>query len=102
MRVAAVDIGTNSMRLLITDGTGEVGRWERVTGLGRGVDRDGRLAEDAIARTLEALAEYGALMEANDVFRRKAIATSASRDAANREDPENLFRRVGDRGQRIG
>ena len=86
MRVAAVDIGTNSMRLLITDGTGEVGRWERVTGLGRGVDRDGRLAEDAIARTLEALAEYGALMEANDVFRRKAIATSASRDAANRED----------------
>lgn len=86
MRVAAVDIGTNSMRLLITDGVEEVGRWERVTGLGRGVDRTGRLADDAIERTLAALAEYRELVDGAGAERVRAIATSASRDAVNRED----------------
>ncbi len=86
MKVAAVDIGTNSMRLLITDGVTEHGRWERVTGLGRGVDRTGRLADDAIERTLEALAEYGKLIEGSGVGNVRAIATSASRDASNRDD----------------
>lgn len=84
MRVAAVDIGTNSMRLLITDGTTEFGRWERVTGLGRGVDRTGHLADDAIERTLAAMAEFRNLIEEAKAEKILAIATSASRDAANR------------------
>lgn len=86
MRVGAVDIGTNSMRLLITDGVADAGRWERVTGLGRGVDATGALSEAAIAETLIALAEFGELMRGHGVERRRAVATSASRDAANRED----------------
>lgn len=86
LNVAVVDIGTNSMRLLITSRHSEVGRWIDVTGLGRGVDRTGRLAEPAIVATLEAFAGFGSLMDSHGVDRRKAIATSASRDAANRDE----------------
>lgn len=85
VRVGVVDIGTNSMRLLITDGVVEVGRWEEVTGLGRGVDRTGELSENAMQRTVEALRRYGAIMDDEEVERRAAMATSASRDASNRE-----------------
>jgi exopolyphosphatase/guanosine-5'-triphosphate,3'-diphosphate pyrophosphatase len=85
MRVGVVDIGTNSMRLLITDGDEDVMRLERVTGLGRGVDRTGVLSEEAVAVSLEALEDYGHLLDEAGVARRKAIATSASRDARNRE-----------------
>ena len=86
VRVGVVDIGTNSMRLLVTDGVEDVGRWVEVTGLGRGVDRTGALSPDRIEETLGALARFGAEMDASGVGRRAAIATSASRDAANRED----------------
>lgn len=85
MKVGVVDIGTNSMRLLITDGRSEHRRWVEVTGLGRGVDSTGRLSDEAIAASLEALVEYGRLMDVAAVERRMAIATSASRDASNRE-----------------
>jgi exopolyphosphatase / guanosine-5'-triphosphate,3'-diphosphate pyrophosphatase len=85
-RVAAVDIGTNSMRLLIVGGDSEIGRWERVTGLGRGVDHTGKLSEQSIAMTLPVLKEYGRLMDLHQVTMRRAIATSASRDASNREE----------------
>ncbi len=89
VKVAAVDIGTNSMRLLIVHQVGgrvvEIGRWQRVTGLGRGVDGTGLLAEEAIDRTLLALAEFGGRMKEAGVDRRRAVATSASRDASNRE-----------------
>ncbi len=89
MRLAAVDIGTNSMRLLIVhqigDDTVEMGRWQRVTGLGIGVDATGLLSEEAIDRTLLALAEFGGRMRDMEVERRRAVATSASRDAGNRE-----------------
>jgi exopolyphosphatase / guanosine-5'-triphosphate,3'-diphosphate pyrophosphatase len=85
LNVGVVDIGTNSMRLLITSGETEVGRWVEVTSLGRGVDRTGFLSEDATKETLEVLTRFGRLMERHGVERRKAIATSASRDAANRE-----------------
>jgi exopolyphosphatase/guanosine-5'-triphosphate,3'-diphosphate pyrophosphatase len=83
---AAVDIGTNSMRLLIADDDTEVGRWARVTGLGKGVDRSGRLSEDAIERTLAVLADYGEECRRAGVHRLRAVATSASRDAGNAGD----------------
>jgi exopolyphosphatase / guanosine-5'-triphosphate,3'-diphosphate pyrophosphatase len=83
---AAVDIGTNSMRLLLVADDGEeIGRWVRVTGLGRGLDASGRLAEDAIERTVTVLAEYGRLVSDHGASQARAVATSASRDAANRD-----------------
>jgi len=85
VRVGVVDIGTNSMRMLITDGMVEAGRWEEVTGLGRGVDTTGRLSEEAMERTLSVLRRYGETMDGEEVDRRAAMATSASRDASNRE-----------------
>ncbi len=85
VRVGVVDIGTNSMRLLVTDGTREIGRWVEVTGLGRGVDRSGVLSAEGIEESLAALARFGEEMERAEVEKREAIATSASRDAANRE-----------------
>lgn len=86
MRVGVVDIGTNSMRLLITGGGTETGRWVEVTGLGRGVDASGRLSAEAIGRTVSVLRRYGILMDTHGVEVRKAIATSACRDATNREE----------------
>jgi exopolyphosphatase / guanosine-5'-triphosphate,3'-diphosphate pyrophosphatase len=85
VRVGVVDIGTNSMRLLITSDVGEVGRWVEVTGLGRGVDATGELGEPGMSRSLAAFEGFAELLDENDVAVRKAIATSASRDAANRE-----------------
>lgn len=85
MIVGVVDIGTNSMRLLITDGETDLGRWVEVTGLGQGVESTGSLSEEAIATTIQVLANYGRTMDEHDVEKRMAIATSASRDAANRE-----------------
>lgn len=85
MKVGVVDIGTNSMRLLITDGAVEDGRWAEVTGLGAGVDATGRLSEEAIARSVEVLDRFGSRMDTAGVERRRAIATSATRDARNRD-----------------
>jgi exopolyphosphatase/guanosine-5'-triphosphate,3'-diphosphate pyrophosphatase len=84
---AAVDIGTNSMRLLVVDDEGvEVERWAKVTGLGKGVDASGRLSQDAIDRTIEVLAEYGGIVRQYGVTSARAVATSASRDAVNRDE----------------
>ena len=87
MRVAAVDIGTNSTRLLIADlldgELREVTREVVVTRLGQGVDITGVLAEEAIARTIEVLERYGHQMDGSQVAARRAIATSATRDSAN-------------------
>lgn len=85
MRVGVVDIGTNSMRMLIRDDDREYGRWVEVTGLGRGVDATGRLSDEAVERTVKVLHRFGVQMTALGVERRSAIATSATRDAANRE-----------------
>ena len=86
VRVGVVDIGTNSMRLLVTDGSADIDRKVEVTGLGRGVDRTGILSPEAIEVTLAALARFRAEMDRAEVEKRAAIATSASRDAANREE----------------
>jgi exopolyphosphatase/guanosine-5'-triphosphate,3'-diphosphate pyrophosphatase len=84
--VAALDIGTNSVRLLITDGEGrELDRSMRITRLGQGVDVSGVLHPAAIARTVEVFTEYGARIRSAGVARMRAVATSAVRDAANSE-----------------
>jgi exopolyphosphatase/guanosine-5'-triphosphate,3'-diphosphate pyrophosphatase len=86
MRVGVVDIGTNSMRLLIRDEDQEYGRWVEVTGLGRGVDETKQLSDEAMERTLTILGEFGLRMAALGVEKRKAVATSAAREARNREE----------------
>ena len=86
-RVAAVDIGTNSTRLLVADVDGEtvtpVVRLAKITHLGEGVDAARRLPPDAIARVYTVLAEYRAELEALGAERTVAVGTSAVRDAAN-------------------
>jgi exopolyphosphatase/guanosine-5'-triphosphate,3'-diphosphate pyrophosphatase len=92
--VAAVDIGTNSVRLLVAevDGTGRdaklrtLDRRMRITRLGQGVDRARALAPDAIARTVDVLREYRTALDEHHVERVRATATSAARDASNRDD----------------
>ncbi|MDE0121697.1 MAG: exopolyphosphatase [bacterium] len=81
---AAVDIGTNSTRLLVVTPEGEAGRWQTVTGLGRGLSEKG-LADESMARTVAALERYGELIAKWGVTAGRAVATSAVRDAANRE-----------------
>ncbi|HVC08232.1 MAG TPA: Ppx/GppA family phosphatase [Solirubrobacterales bacterium] len=86
-RVAVIDIGTNSARLLIADvlngRIAEVERRSTVTRLGRGVDLTGRLAAEAVEAACEAVAEYVAIYREQGVFKVEAIATSAVRDASN-------------------
>jgi exopolyphosphatase/guanosine-5'-triphosphate,3'-diphosphate pyrophosphatase len=86
-RVAVVDIGSNSTRLLIAevvDGrVSEVERQSRVTRLGRGVDLSGQLSGEAIEAACEAIADYVAICHEAGVERIEAIATSAVRDASN-------------------
>ena len=86
-RVAAVDCGTNSIRLLIHDtDAGEVSRRNTIVRLGQGVDETGAFAPEAIERTRAALADYVDEMQREGVTRVRMVATSATRDAANRED----------------
>ena len=86
-RIAVVDLGTNSTRLLVAevDG-GQVEEHERrtvVTRLGQGVEATGRLADEAIARVSEALAAYREVIDRLGAERIVAVATSAMRDAEN-------------------
>ncbi len=91
-RVAAVDCGTNSIRLLVTDldadrGTQhDVAREMRIVRLGEGVDRTGRLAAAAMQRTFAACEAYAAVVQASGVRRLRFCATSATRDAENRQE----------------
>jgi exopolyphosphatase/guanosine-5'-triphosphate,3'-diphosphate pyrophosphatase len=99
VRIAVVDIGTNSTRLLVADVAGgrlerELDRRTRVTRLGDGVDRTGRLDEEAMARVLETCGEYRAAADSLGAERVAAVLTSAVRDAANGEQfQEELWRR---------
>ncbi|MDQ0770072.1 exopolyphosphatase/guanosine-5'-triphosphate,3'-diphosphate pyrophosphatase [Pseudarthrobacter defluvii] len=92
-RVAAIDCGTNSIRLLIADidrsnGTAaltDVVREMRVVRLGQGVDATGELAPAALERTFAATADYARLIKEHGAERIRFVATSASRDARNRD-----------------
>jgi exopolyphosphatase/guanosine-5'-triphosphate,3'-diphosphate pyrophosphatase len=85
--VAAIDCGTNSTRLLVAGPDGStLDRQMRITRLGQGVDRDRRLDPAAIARTVSVLREYRAVMDRYGVDRVRVAATSAGRDASNREE----------------
>jgi exopolyphosphatase / guanosine-5'-triphosphate,3'-diphosphate pyrophosphatase len=88
-RLAAFDVGTNSTRLLVADvDAGEIvaehAREMVITRLGKGVDRSGRFDPAALARTLEVLAGYAETCRRLGVARRRLVATSATRDAADR------------------
>ena len=91
-RVAAVDCGTNSIRLLVADldvdnvMLHDLDRRMEIVRLGQGVDRTGRLAPDALRRTLAALEVYARRIRELDATRVRMVATSATRDAANRSD----------------
>lgn len=88
-RLAGIDCGTNSIRLLIADFDGgrlrDVHRETRIVRLGQGVDATGEFAADAIARTRAALADYAALLKQHGARRVRMVATSAARDVANRD-----------------
>lgn len=86
LTVAAIDCGTHSTRLLIHDGTNTLQRQMTITKLGQGVDASGRLAADAIDRTVSALREYRVAMDHHGVERVRITATSAARDAANADE----------------
>ncbi len=87
-RVAAIDCGTNSIRLLIADVSGgrltDIVRTLEVVRLGQGVDRTGRFDDAALDRTLDATRRYAALCREHGVQKVRFVATSATRDAANR------------------
>ena len=83
MRVAAVDIGSNTVRLLVRDGNAELERHTDVVGLGTGVDATGVLSEAAMERAAAVLSGYGDQIRGHLVERVRAVATSASRDATN-------------------
>jgi exopolyphosphatase / guanosine-5'-triphosphate,3'-diphosphate pyrophosphatase len=90
VRLAAVDVGTNSTRLLVADVAGgvivaELAREMEITRLGKGVDRHGRFDPAALARTLEVLADHAGTCRRLRVAGLRAVATSATRDAANRQ-----------------
>src|SRR5687767_10430464 len=88
--VAAVDCGTNSIRLLVADTSVRpfrtVERLMRITRLGEGVDATGQLSPAAVERTVTVLREYREVMDRRGAERVRATATSAARDAANRDE----------------
>jgi exopolyphosphatase/guanosine-5'-triphosphate,3'-diphosphate pyrophosphatase len=94
-RVAAVDIGTNSVRLLVAEVDGAssreakvvpLDRRMRITRLGQGVDKARALAPEAIERTVAVLREYRSALDEHGVTAVRATATSAARDSSNRDD----------------
>ena len=89
MRVAAVDLGTNSLRLLVADVDGDrktdVHREMRVVRLGQGVDRTGEPGPEALERVRVALTDYAGTCRRLGVEALRMVATSATRDARNRD-----------------
>ena len=99
-RVAAVDCGTNSLRLLLADvdpGRAEltdVTRRMEIVRLGQGVDRTGRLAPEALARTIAVLRDYAGIIAASGARAVRMVATSATRDADNAAEFVRLVKEV--------
>ncbi|MBO0611243.1 Ppx/GppA phosphatase family protein [Myceligenerans salitolerans] len=90
-RVAAIDCGTNSIRLLVADvddagGLTELDRRMEIVRLGQGVDRTGELHPEALARTVAATRRYAEAIEALGAAKVRFVATSATRDARNRDE----------------
>jgi len=90
-RVAGIDCGTNSIRLLVADVDDQgrltdLDRRMEVVRLGQGVDRTGRIAPEALERTLDAARRYAAICDDLGAERVRFVATSATRDAENRGD----------------
>jgi exopolyphosphatase/guanosine-5'-triphosphate,3'-diphosphate pyrophosphatase len=96
--VAAIDCGTNSIRLLVAelraDTLIDVHRETRIVRLGQDVDATGRLAPDAMERTRAALADYTAIAARAGAQRARMVATSATRDAANRDEFFTMVRQT--------
>lgn len=91
MSVAAIDCGTNSVRLLIADVDAdgvlhEHVRLMRIVRLGEGIDRTGEFSQEALGRLFAALDEFAQVMADHGVGRTRFVATSASRDARNRDE----------------
>lgn len=89
----AVDLGTNSTRMLVVDTAsgGVLDRRMTITRLGQGVEQTGALADDAVQRVIDCLSDYRSAMDAHGVKQVRAVATSACRDAGNRDE---FFERV--------
>jgi exopolyphosphatase / guanosine-5'-triphosphate,3'-diphosphate pyrophosphatase len=99
-RVAVVDCGTNSLRLLLADvdpGRAEltdVARRMEIVRLGQGVDKTGRLAPEALARTIAALRDYAGIIASSGALAVRMVATSATRDADNAAEFVRLVKEV--------
>jgi exopolyphosphatase/guanosine-5'-triphosphate,3'-diphosphate pyrophosphatase len=102
-RVAAIDCGTNSIRLLVADVTTredgsfwlrDVHREMRIVRLGEGVDATGRLGVAALMRTRDALADYAMTVRRKGAERVRMVATSATRDASNRDEFFSMTREI--------
>ncbi len=99
LRAAGIDCGTNSIRLLVADVAPDgrlvdVHREMRVVRLGQDVDRTGRLAAEAIERTRVALLDYAEIIGQTGATAVRMVATSATRDAANRDEFARMVRSV--------
>jgi exopolyphosphatase/guanosine-5'-triphosphate,3'-diphosphate pyrophosphatase len=98
--VAAVDCGTNSLRLLLADvdpgraGLTDVIRRMEIVRLGQGVDQTGRLAPEALARTMAVLREYADVIARSGAQAARMVATSATRDADNAAEFVRLVKEV--------
>ena len=84
--LAAIDCGTNMTRLLVSRGTDELERRMEFSRLGVGVDKERRLDPEAMQRTLDVLKGFREVMDDHAVERFRAVTTSATRDAENRDE----------------
>jgi exopolyphosphatase/guanosine-5'-triphosphate,3'-diphosphate pyrophosphatase len=94
VRVAGVDIGTNTARLLVSDVIGDaiidVARRSDVVGLGRGLDETGRIGDEALGILRDTLSEFSEIVEVTGPDLIRVVATSAARDATNADDVSEI------------